>query len=125
MAATALINVSAKVTGVESDDSLAAQVYEIAVRFNAVAPADVQAGHKASVTAMAAVPATGGAVAGVLLKAVAEALKVSLGTTIDEVDFTIPEGQASFIPGPAGTIKVARGAGVDGEYEYIIFGAAT
>lgn len=124
MAATALINVSAKVTGVESADSLAALVYEIAKRFNAVAPADVQAGHKTSTDAYVAVPPTGGTVAGVLLFAEVEALKVSLGTTADELDFTIPEGQAAFVPGPAGTMKVQRGAAQDGEYDYIVFGAA-
>jgi len=122
MAATALVATSVKVTGVESANSLASQIYELAVRFNAAAPADFVSGHKDSVVGWDAVPTTGGAEAGIILKAVSKALDVSIGTT-EELDFTLPEGEGCFIPGIAGTPKV-KYSNEAGTYDYVIFGAA-
>ncbi len=135
MTAAALLVCSIKVSGVASSDSLENQVYEITSRVSAgTAPGDVQAGHKTLTDAWAAVPPTGGAIAGVILKAPASiAMSVQVGVTA-EIDFTIPEGQAALIPTPDGlasdglTIKVKHegtSAGDDDEYDYIVFGAAS
>ena len=128
MAGSALITASCKVTGVESLSSLSSMVYDLSSRFTATVPTDVDAAHGVSTVAWAALPATiGGAVSGVLIKATSEDLEVSLGTTVDELDFTIPEGECAFIPTPAGTIKVkwTTAGGVKGEYDFIVFGASS
>lgn len=128
MAGSALVTGSVKVTGVESLSSLANMSYEITSRFTATVPTDVDAAHGVSAVGWAALPAViGGTVTGILLKATSEDLEVSLGTTVDELDFTIPEGEFAFIPGPAGSIKVkwTTAGGIEGEYDFIVFGAAS
>ncbi len=135
MAAAALLVCSIKVTGVASTDSLENQSYEITSRVNSSpVPADIQAGHKTLTDAWLAVPPTGGAIGGVILKAPASiAMSVQVGVTA-EIDFTIPAGQASLIPVPDGlasdglTIKVKHEGTSptdDDEYDYIVFGAAS
>lgn len=135
MAAAALITCSIKVSGVASSDSLENQVYEISSRVSSdPVPADIQAGHKELTDAWAAVPPTGGAIGGIILKAPASiAMSVSVGVT-QEIDFTIPEGQAALIPVPTGfgsdalTIEVKHegtSTADDDEYDYIVFGAAS
>lgn len=135
MAAAALLVVSLKVSGVASTDSLENQVYEITSRVNSSpVPADVQAGHKTLTDAWAAIPPTGGAIGGIILKAPASiAMSVQVGVTA-EIDFTIPAAQAALIPVPTGltsdglTIKVKHegtSADDDDEYDYIVFGAAS
>jgi len=128
MAGSALVTASCKVTGVASLSSLGNMVYDLSSRFTATVPTDVDAAHGVSAVGWEALPATiGGAVSGVLIKATSEDLEVSLGTTGDELDFTIPEGECAYVPFPAGTIKVkwTAAGGVEGEYDFIIFGASS
>lgn len=127
MAGSALVTASIRVTGVESLSSLEAMVYELTSRFTGVVPTDVNGAHGVSAVGWVALPDTiGGAVSGILIKAISEDLEVSLGTTVDELDFTIPEGECAYIPFPEGTPKVkwTSGGGVEGEYDYIVFGAS-
>ncbi len=128
MAGSALVTASCKVTGVASLTSLEAMVYELSSRFTATVPLDVDGAQGVSAVGWVALPAViGGTVSGVFIKALTEDLEVSLGTTVDELDFTILEGECAFIPFPAGTIKVkwTAGGGVEGTYNFIIFGAAS
>lgn len=128
MAGSALVTGSVRVTGVASLSSLEATVYELTSRFTATVPTDVDAAHGVSTASWAALPATiGGDVTGVFIKATSEDLEVSLGTTSDELDFTILEGEFAFIPTPAGTVKVkwTSGGGVEGEFDFVLFGAAS
>lgn len=128
MAASALVTASIKVAGLASLSSLAGTSYELSDRFTATVPTDVDAAQGVSAVGWAALPAViGGTVSGILIKALSEDLEVSLGTTVDELDFTILEGESAFIPFPAGTIKVkwTSGGGVEGTYSYVIFGASS
>jgi len=118
MAATATVTVAAKIAG------LGSQIYELVSRIAATAPTDVKSGFGVTTAGWVAVPPTAGAITGVFLEAVSASMKVSLGTTPDETDFTIPEGSAAYVPGPAGTLKVQQGSGA-GTYNFIVFGAAT
>ncbi len=127
MAGSALVTASVRVTGVASLSSLESMVYDLTSRFTAAVPTDVDAAHGVSAVGWAALPAViGGAVTGIFIKATSEALEVSLGTTVDSLDFTIPEGECAFIPTPAGTIKVkwTAAGGVEGEYDFVVFGAS-
>jgi len=127
MAGSALITTSCKVTGVASLSSLEAMVYDLSSRFTAAVPTDVDAAQGVSAVGWAALPAIiGGAVSGVLIKALTEDLEVSLGTTVDSLDFTIPEGESAYVPTPAGTIKVkwTAAGGIEGTYNFIVFGAS-
>ncbi len=127
MAGSALITISCKVTGVASLSSLGSMVYDLSSRFTATVPTDVDAAQGVSAVGWVALPAViGGTVSGVLIKALTEDLEVSLGTS-EELDFTILEGESAFIPFPAGTIKVkwTSGGGVEGTYNFIVFGASS
>ncbi len=125
MAASALITASVKVTGLDTLKSLAGMVYELSSRFSATVPGDADGAHGVSAVGWVALPEVpAGTVKGVLIKAITEDLEVSLGTTVDELDFTILEGECAFIPSPAGTVKVkwTAAGGVEGTYDYIVFG---
>ena len=128
MAASALIGVTTKIAGLASLGSLENQIYEIVTRFNTDAPADVSSGKGVSAAGWVALPDTvGGTEMGLIIEAVTEDLEVAIGTTDAELDFTIPEGQAAYIPQPAGTVKVkwTAAGGVEGTYNYIAFGTAS
>ena len=127
MAASALVTGSIKVTGVASLASLAGTSYELSSRFTGVVPTDVDAAQGVSAVGWVAIPAViGGAESGIFIKALTEDLEVSLGTTVDSLDFTIPEGEFAYVPFPAGAIKVkwTAGGGIEGTYSYVVFGAS-
>lgn len=128
MAGSALVTGSIKVTGLATTSSLEGTAYELVSRFTGAVPTDVDAAQGVSAVGWVALPATiGGTVSGVLIKALSEDLEVSLGTTVDSLDFTILEGEFAYIPYPAGTIKVkwTSAGGIEGTYSFILFGASS